>query len=80
MNSSTSAPAIGAQDFKLYTLLKNGSSSPTILQMQAIWITGSFLASGKPPYYAAHSISKDSILSGAILEKSPVEWLQYTSL
>jgi len=36
-------------------------------------MTGSFDASGNPPAKAAHSISKDKILKGAILANSPVE-------
>ena len=39
--------------------------------MLAIWMTGSWLASGKIPFLPAHSISKLRIRSGAILDHSP---------
>ena len=39
--------------------------------MLAIWMTGSWLASGKIPFRPAHSISKLRIRRGAILDHSP---------
>ena len=51
-----------------YNALRRLPCRVTIL---AIWITGSWLASGKMPLRPAHSISKLSIRRGAILDHSP---------
>ena len=42
---------------------------PCRVTMLAIWMTGSVDASGKIPFLPAHSISKLSILRGAILDQ-----------
>ena len=44
---------------------------PCRVTMLAIWMTGSVDASGKIPFLPAHSISKLSILRGAILDQFP---------
>ena len=44
---------------------------PCLITILAIWIIGSFSASGKIPFRPAHSISKLRIRTGAILSHSP---------
>lgn len=68
---NTYVPTIGAQYLRVNTFLTKGSSSPCVLTILAIWIIGSKLANGNLPFSAEHSISKLSILNGAILEYSP---------
>ena len=45
----TSAPTMGAQDWSVSTLRTVAVSLPCSVTMLAIWITGSFSASGKCP-------------------------------
>ena len=66
-----SQPTTGAHVLSVKTFLMKGSFSPCIITIFAIWITGSLSGSGNIPFLPAHSISKLSILSGAILSQSP---------
>ena len=58
------------------TFLIQGLASPCICIILAICITGSISASGNTPFLPAHSISKLSILNGAIFcHSSSGVWL-----
>ena len=70
-----SQPTTGAHVLSVNTFLIKGSFSPCFITIFAIWITGSLSGSGNIPFLPAHSISKLSILSGAILSQSPKKYL-----
>ena len=69
-----------SNQFRVKTFLIKGSLSPWRTTMLAIWMTGSRSASGKIPFRPAHSMSKLSILRGAIFCHSPsAGWLTKSS-
>jgi len=49
LKDMTSEPTMGAQEPSVITLRTSGRSLPCSVTMLAIWITGSFSASGKQP-------------------------------
>ena len=53
-NDMTSAPTMGAHFLRVMMLRTMGLLSPCTVTMLAIWITGSFSASGKQPCTASH--------------------------
>mmetsp|Transcript_1223 Transcript_1223/g.3094 ORF Transcript_1223/g.3094 Transcript_1223/m.3094 type:complete len:206 (-) Transcript_1223:429-1046(-) len=67
----TCAPTIGRHPLRVKTFWTMGDFSPYTVTALAIWMTGSFSASGKYPFRPWHSMSKDNTRSGAILFHSP---------
>ena len=62
------------------TFRMNGLGSPYLVTTLAIWMTGSTFASGKIPLRPAHSISKERMRRGAILDHSPSDKCAIRSL
>ena len=78
-NETTCAPEIDAHVSSVNTFLKTGAFSPCSVTWLAIWITGSFSASGKTPGRPAHSMSNERMRSGAIPSNSPSGLCETTS-
>jgi len=67
----TSAPTSGAHVPSTKTTCRGGAAEPCSVSTAASWITGSVSARGKPPPCAAHSMSNDTVRSGASRLHSP---------
>lgn len=64
----TWAPTMFEHSPKVKTFLTNGLDSPCLVTKFAIWITGSWEASGKTPFLPAHSISNSILI---IIQRIP---------